>query len=74
MNLVTAVIVESSLEQASQDKEAAKFEKAKLIEKMLPRFRNIFLSLDKAGDGDLTLEDFGECDEATQQELCELFD
>lgn len=74
MNLVTAVIVESSLEQASQDKEVAKLQKAQLIEKMIPRFRNIFLTLDKAGDGDLTLEDFGECDEATQQELCELFD
>merc|ERR1711904_462511 len=70
----TAVIVESSLAQASQDKEAEKLYKAQLIAKMIPKFRKIFSDLDKVGDGELTLEDFGECEPATRRELCELFD
>jgi voltage-gated sodium channel len=73
MNLVTAVIVESSFEQASQDKEVAKAHKAQVIEKMMPKLREMFNTLDADGDGEITLDEFGKCDEATREHLCELF-
>merc|ERR1719201_731202 len=73
MNLVTAVIVESSFEQASQDKEVAKAHKAQVIEKMMPKLREMFDTLDADGDGEITLEEFGNCDQATRDHLCELF-
>jgi hypothetical protein len=73
MNLVTAVIVESSFEQASQDKEVAKAHKARVIEKMMPKLREMFDNLDADGDGEITLEEFGNCDQDTREHLCELF-
>merc|ERR1712196_680481 len=73
MNLVTAVIVESSFEQASQDKEVAKAHKAQVVDKMLPKLREMFDTLDADGDGEITLEEFGNCDQATREHLCELF-
>merc|ERR1712007_403876 len=53
MNLVTAVIVESSFEQASQDKEVAKAHKAQVIEKLMPKLREMFENLDADGDGEI---------------------
>jgi len=73
MNLVTAVIVESSFEQASQDKEVAKAHKAQVVDKMMPKLREMFDTLDADGDGEITLEEFGNCDQATREHLCELF-
>jgi predicted permease len=73
MNLVTAVIVESSFEQASQDKEVAKAHKARVVDKMMPKLREMFDTLDADGDGEITLEEFGNCDQATREHLCELF-
>merc|ERR1711907_864933 len=73
MNLVTAVIVESSFEQASHDKEVEKAHKARVIEKMMPKLREMFDTLDADGDGEITLEEFGACDQATREHLCELF-
>merc|ERR1719326_1178311 len=73
MNLVTAVIVESSFEQASQDKEVAKAHKARVVDKMMPQLRKMFDTLDADSDGEITLEEFGACDHATREHLCELF-
>merc|ERR1719281_1022390 len=61
MNLVTAVIVEGSFEQASQDKEVAKAHKAQIIAKMMPKLREMFDNLDADGDGEITLDEFGKC-------------
>jgi Ca2+-binding EF-hand superfamily protein len=74
MNLVTAVIVESSFEQAAEDKEIAKLHKAQIVEKMMPDLRDMFKELDIDKDGEITLAEFGNCDEKTRDKLCELFD
>jgi voltage-gated sodium channel len=74
MNLVTAVIVESSFSQAAQDKEVEKLHKAKIVEKMMPKLRIMFEGLDLDDDGEITLQEFGNCPEETRQELCDLFD
>jgi Ca2+-binding EF-hand superfamily protein len=74
MNLVTAVIVESSLSQAAQDKEVEKLHKAKVVEKLMPKLREMFKKLDSDGNGDITLAEFGKCDKDTREKLCNLFD
>jgi Ca2+-binding EF-hand superfamily protein len=73
LNLVTAVIVERSLEQAHQDKEHAKIHKAQLVKKMMPELRELFKRMDKDQDNQITLEEFGQCDVETQETLYHLF-
>ena len=57
MNLVTAVIVEGSLEQAKQDQEVAKAYKNKLVVKMMPRIQQMFEKLDVDGSGDISIKE-----------------
>merc|ERR1719359_1624324 len=40
---------------------------------MMPKLRDIFQTLDKDGDGEIKLVEFGQCDEETREELMELF-
>merc|ERR1719171_2136008 len=47
MNLVTAVIVEGSLEQASADKEVNSAYKAAAMKKMIPYIKDMFMALDQ---------------------------
>jgi hypothetical protein len=74
LNLVTAVIVEGSLDQADQDKELAKIHKSQLANKMMPELRDVFHRMDTNHDGTITLDEFGNCDLATQATLYQLFD
>merc|ERR1719313_3009398 len=69
MNLITAVIVERSLDQAENDKEVEKIHKAHVVEKMMPQLREMFKELDQSGDGFITLEEFGKCDQKIQEKL-----
>jgi voltage-gated sodium channel len=73
LNLVTAVIVETSLEQASQDKEHAKIHKAHVVKKTMPELRALFKGMDKDQDNQITLEEFGQCDVEVQETLYHLF-
>jgi voltage-gated sodium channel len=73
MNLVTAVIVESSFEQANQDKEVAKAHKAQVVKKIMPKLRGMFATMDSDGNGDITLQEFGSCDQDIRENLCEVF-
>jgi hypothetical protein len=73
MNLVTAVIVENSLEQAKLDKEAVEVNRQRIIKKLMPRLHEMFHSLDSNGDGKIMLDEFSLCDEQTREELMELF-
>ena len=66
LNLVTAVIVEKSFDQADQDKELAKIHKSQKVKKMMPELREIFHRMDINNDGTITLDEFGKCDLATQ--------
>jgi hypothetical protein len=41
---------------------------------MMPKLRIMFEGLDLDDDGEITLQEFGNCPEETRQELCDLFD
>jgi hypothetical protein len=69
MNLVTAVIVEGSFEQAKSDQIFAKKERQRAMSKLLPVVRDIFAQLDKDGSGKVTLEEFADADESVQLAL-----
>jgi hypothetical protein len=69
MNLVTAVIVEGSFEQAKSDQIFAKKERQRAMSKLLPVVRDIFAQLDKDGSGQVTLEEFADADESVQLAL-----
>ena len=69
MNLVTAVIVEGSFEQAKSDQIFAKKERQRAMAKLLPVVRDIFAQLDKDSSGKVTLEEFAEADETVRLAL-----
>ena len=53
MNMVTAVIVESSFEQAKTDRDFAKSERSRALQKLMPQVREIFQKLDLDGSGNV---------------------
>merc|ERR1719203_1733052 len=57
MNLVTAVIVNSALEQAGQDKEAMAVRESQNRRKMVRELRRIFLNLDTDGSGKVSVDE-----------------
>jgi Ca2+-binding EF-hand superfamily protein len=69
MNLVTAVIVQGSLEQADMDKEVAHAYKQQELMKLMPRIRAAFLALDASGDGEVSMEEVLEAPEEVKDEL-----
>ncbi|CAJ1332064.1 unnamed protein product [Effrenium voratum] len=69
MNLVTAVMVNTSLDQASQDKEAKQAWEAAKRKKQVEHLRRMFASLDEDGSGELSLE---ELLEAPEDLICDL--
>jgi Ca2+-binding EF-hand superfamily protein len=73
MNLVTAIIVQTSFEQAASDKHVAKLHKAGLVQKLMPELREMFLKLDDNGDGAISLDEFGKCPDKVREKLCDLF-
>merc|ERR1719174_2260463 len=74
MNLVTAVIVEGSLEQAKQDREVAKAYKNHLIVKMMPRIEKMFEQLDADGSGDISLDEIEAAPPELAEELAKCFE
>lgn len=57
MNLVTAVLVEGALENASADKELEKLDLQEKLKSQMPRLLQIFKDIDKDGSGTLTMEE-----------------
>jgi len=57
MNIVTAIMVESSLRTANEDKEARKAWKSMKRKSMMPQLRSIFFALDTSGDGEVDLKE-----------------
>merc|ERR1712232_390645 len=58
MNLVTAVMVEGAMAQASEDKEFKSQLEAEMKAKMIPIIRSMFEEMDDDGSGSVTLEEF----------------
>mmetsp|Transcript_18970 Transcript_18970/g.41403 ORF Transcript_18970/g.41403 Transcript_18970/m.41403 type:complete len:797 (+) Transcript_18970:64-2454(+) len=57
MNLITAVVVQTALEQASQDKEMVRNQEQSMQKRVLRDMRKMFNRLDEDGSGNLTLEE-----------------
>ncbi|CAJ1336439.1 unnamed protein product, partial [Effrenium voratum] len=72
MNLVTAVMVNSSLDQASQDKEAFKAWEAAAKAKQMESLKKMFLELDEDGSGELSVEELLDAPEEAQDQLKEI--
>lgn len=72
MNLVTAVMVNSSLDQATQDKEALKAWESARRAKQIDHLKAMFLTLDEDGSGELTMDEINNAPEETQQQLKEI--
>jgi hypothetical protein len=72
MNLVTALMIETALDQSSQDKEAKRLEK--LNEKLinLEKIRDIFKALDDDKSGQLTLTELTSAPEKVKHEIEEI--
>merc|ERR1711924_551138 len=69
MNLVTAVIVSQSMEQAAMDKEVEIAYKKQQLMKLLPGIRASFVALDEDGSGEITLEELLEAPDEVKEEL-----
>jgi len=57
MNIVTAIMVESSLRTANEDQEAKKAWETMRKKNMMPKLRDLFETLDKDCDGEVDLEE-----------------
>eukprot|EP00439_Symbiodinium_sp_Y106_P000826 s3768_g1.t1 len=57
MNLVTAVLVEGALENASHEREAEKLNLQEKLKQAVPRLREVFATMDANGDGMVSLEE-----------------
>jgi Ca2+-binding EF-hand superfamily protein len=73
MNLVTAVIVEGSFEQATQDKEVAKAYKNNLVIEMMPKIKLLFEKLDTDGSGDISVDEIESAPPELSEELAKCF-
>merc|ERR1719197_2267046 len=69
MNLVTAVIVQGSLEQAEADKEVEAAYKKQAMVKLMPTIRAAFLELDDDGSGEVTVDEVMAAPDDVKQEL-----
>jgi len=74
MNLVTAVIVQSALEQANEDREAMQFLEEQKKAKQMKEMRVMFQRLDEDGSGHITLSEIESISAADKQVLRKLTD
>jgi len=72
MNLVTAIMVEGSLAQADEDKEAKKAYASAKRKKQMDRLRDMFLELDEDGSGELTMEEINNAAPTIRAQLVEI--
>ncbi|CAE7368069.1 CAC [Symbiodinium natans] len=72
MNLVTAVMVNSALDQASEDKDVKRAYEAVQKRRQLEELKVMFLELDSDGSGELTLEELRSAPEEVLEQLREV--
>jgi len=72
MNLVTAIIVDSAVQQSHADREATKAYEGARRKALLPGLKQLFLALDGDGSGDLTLEELLEAPKELKDQLEEV--
>ncbi|CAE7232821.1 CACNA1H, partial [Symbiodinium natans] len=72
MNLVTAIMVEGSLAQADEDKEAKKAYASAKRTKQMGKLQDMFLELDEDGSGELSMEEIDNAPPAMRQNLMEI--
>eukprot|EP00928_Gymnodinium_smaydae_P013879 TRINITY_DN15033_c0_g1_i1.p1 TRINITY_DN15033_c0_g1~~TRINITY_DN15033_c0_g1_i1.p1 ORF type:complete len:589 (-),score=116.29 TRINITY_DN15033_c0_g1_i1:91-1857(-) len=69
MNLITAIMVESSMRQANEDLAAKKAWENQKKKDLMPDIQRMFKALDKDGSGDLDLEEIKNAPEEVKYEL-----
>eukprot|EP00403_Amphidinium_massartii_P021660 CAMPEP_0178395678 /NCGR_PEP_ID=MMETSP0689_2-20121128/13342_1 /TAXON_ID=160604 /ORGANISM="Amphidinium massartii, Strain CS-259" /LENGTH=699 /DNA_ID=CAMNT_0020016339 /DNA_START=106 /DNA_END=2201 /DNA_ORIENTATION=- len=69
MNLITAVIVNSALEEAMADKEIKQINEDNQRRKLMKQLRNMFIRLDEDSSGEVSLEELGAITNEEIQEL-----
>lgn len=72
MNLVTAVIVEGSIQQGKEDKEVILAAEAKRIKTLIPVLKELFAELDADGGGTLSLDEVINAPEQVKIELAKI--
>eukprot|EP00930_Biecheleria_cincta_P020981 TRINITY_DN15640_c0_g1_i1.p1 TRINITY_DN15640_c0_g1~~TRINITY_DN15640_c0_g1_i1.p1 ORF type:complete len:536 (-),score=113.70 TRINITY_DN15640_c0_g1_i1:61-1668(-) len=72
MNLVTAVIVEGSIQQGKEDKEVILAAEAKRIKTLIPVLKELFAELDADGGGTLSLDEVINAPEQVKTELAKI--
>jgi Ca2+-binding EF-hand superfamily protein len=72
MNLITAVIVEGSLEQANSDKEVNAAYKTTAMKKLIPQIAELFKEMDADGSGDLDIEEVLNAPPEVQEQLAKV--
>eukprot|EP00929_Paragymnodinium_shiwhaense_P093760 TRINITY_DN5401_c0_g1_i2.p1 TRINITY_DN5401_c0_g1~~TRINITY_DN5401_c0_g1_i2.p1 ORF type:complete len:625 (-),score=83.97 TRINITY_DN5401_c0_g1_i2:408-2144(-) len=72
MNLVTAAIVNSAVEQHSKDKEFARAQEEKEKKAMLKRLEKLFRRIDVDGSGCLSQDEICSMDEAQRKEILDV--
>lgn len=72
MNLITAVVVNSALEQAMQDKEALKAQEEKHRKRTMKELRRLFHRLDEDDSGQVSKEEMGMMGEDDKKQFAKL--
>eukprot|EP00440_Ansanella_granifera_P038386 gb/GFBE01041649.1/.p1 GENE.gb/GFBE01041649.1/~~gb/GFBE01041649.1/.p1 ORF type:complete len:647 (+),score=157.18 gb/GFBE01041649.1/:2-1942(+) len=72
MNLVTAVMVNSALDQATEDKDVKKAYEDAIKRKQMEKLKVMFIELDADGSGELTMEELDEAPEEVMNQLKEI--
>ena len=72
MNLLTALIIESSFEMTRNDKDVQQALKNEMLKKLLPRLLSLFRDLDKDGSGDISLDEIEDAPPEVRAEMGKL--
>ena len=72
MNLLTALIIESSFEMSRNDKDVQNALKNEMLKKILPRILSLFRELDADGSGDISLDEVTDAPPKVKKEMGKL--